>query len=483
MARHALLLLALFVAGAVAEESDGATTPATGEQTCIAGYLPSTRGGSVDGHASAVLDIKDIEAKTGATPADYAGAKAIFLASTARSGKKWGPPADSSYPIKSGEPLGKMYSDAGHDPVAQVEAALDGTSVAAYGNYLPATAVSGTDDARAQVIKKTLKFQVLQMYAFHEIESALGKYAVGPTVAAEQDKAVHAWDEWWAFYAGKLEDGTASGYGPYILAEKRSSSFGTDTKTIKGGAKSAVTDILLRATIQGRDLLQGTPAGDNTAKLNDIVKCMRAQIKVPLIQGCLLYAHKTDITSKYNNGKTPAPDPLKTLSAKAKAEMWAFCSGVVPFLHAANGTVCPTCAAKAAAIKAEASLHTTPASEVSQANVINALDATALNAMGVKCADVGKMADATGWLVAGCTDGTVADQSAMCLAQATKCADSAKCSEVDAYNADKVCDMYVPGTAGNTNSSASSAACMSSSSPFFFAGSSMLAVTFAAAGW
>ena len=41
---------------------------------------------------------------------------------------------------------------------------------------------------------------------------------------------------------------------------------------------------------------------------------MRAQIKVPLIQGCLLYAHKTDITSKYNNGKTPAPDPLKTLS-------------------------------------------------------------------------------------------------------------------------------------------------------------------------
>jgi len=33
---------------------------------------------------------------------------------------------------------------------------------------------------------------------------------------------------------------------------------------------------------------------------------MRAQIKVPLIQGCLLYAHKTDLTSAYSvkEGKT-----------------------------------------------------------------------------------------------------------------------------------------------------------------------------------
>ena len=38
---------------------------------------------------------------------------------------------------------------------------------------------------------------------------------------------------------------------------------------------------------------------------------MRAQIKVPLIQGCLLYAHKTDLSSKYNTGATPAK---KTLS-------------------------------------------------------------------------------------------------------------------------------------------------------------------------
>lgn len=165
--------------------------------------------------------------------------------------------------------------------------------------------------------------------------------------------------------------------------------------------------------------------------------------------------------------------------------MWAFCSGVVPFLDAANSSACPDCAAKAAAIKAEASLFDTPGSIPSQATVIAALGAKYLNAMGVKCADVGKMADATGWLVAGCTDGTVQDQSAMCRGDSTKCADSAKCSAVAAYDVAKVCDMYVPATGTKDTSSTTSlaSASMSTSSPFFFAGVSMLAVTFAAAGW
>ena len=42
---------------------------------------------------------------------------------------------------------------------------------------------------------------------------------------------------------------------------------------------------------------------------------MRAQIKVPLIQGCLLYAHKTDLTSAYSvkEGKTAALSKFVTL--------------------------------------------------------------------------------------------------------------------------------------------------------------------------
>ena len=63
----------------------------------------------------------------------------------------------------------------------------------------------------------------MQLYALHELESANGKYKTGPVT----DAAV-ALDEWWAYYAGSLEDGTAAnGYGPYILVEKHSKTFDT----------------------------------------------------------------------------------------------------------------------------------------------------------------------------------------------------------------------------------------------------------------
>ena len=73
------------------------------------------------------------------------------------------------------------------------------------------------------------------------------------------------------------EDGTGSGYGPYVLAEKRAHFFGTLTDAANGGLRrrlleedggsssgnpdispprSKVNDILLRASIQGRDLIQ-----------------------------------------------------------------------------------------------------------------------------------------------------------------------------------------------------------------------------------
>jgi hypothetical protein len=492
MARHALLLLALFVAGAVAEESDGVAAAgstdcvvtAAGAVTgncCLAGYEPSTKKNGVDNHALAVLDIKEIEGKLGVSPPDYAGAKVIYATTgmmrpTTSGFKKFA----SDYGIKSAEPLGKMYTDYPWDPQGEVTKAIDGT--APY-----AALTGGTDDARKQVIKKTLKFQVLQMYAFHEIESAVfSKYNAGAT-QTDKDNAVHAWDEFWAFYAGKLEVGTGSGYGPYILGEKRSKHFGTNTKSMKNGGKSAVNEMLLRATIQGRDLILGDT--DQTTKLQDIAKCMRAQIKVPLIQGCLLYAHKTDLTSKYNNGATPTPDPAKTFSAKAKAEMWAFCSGLVPFIKGAN---CTTCAAAAAAIDAQATFATTPDSTVDQTVVINALTPAVLNAMGVSCAMVGKNADMPG-MTAVCTDTTACTATSceggdyMCTQDKTKCADSGKCSVVDAYDAAKLCDMPVAAAPPTTTPMPSaSSASKPTSSPFFFAvyaGVSMLAVTFAAAGW
>ena len=64
------------------------------------------------------------------------------------------------------------------------------------------------------------------LYALHEMEAALVKYNDTSLTGSE---ALHALDEWWAFYAGSLEDGTAKGSSTYILAEKRSKFFGVES--------------------------------------------------------------------------------------------------------------------------------------------------------------------------------------------------------------------------------------------------------------
>jgi hypothetical protein len=90
------------------------------------------------------------------------------------------------------------------------------------------------------------------------------------------------------------------------------------------GGKSKVTSILLSSTNEFKRLLKA--GAGNTAALEDILKCVRAQLKVPLIQGCLEYGYKT-------SPGTPFPG-LK--DAARKGELWAFCAGVLPFLHEAN---------------------------------------------------------------------------------------------------------------------------------------------------
>ena len=63
------------------------------------------------------------------------------------------------------------------------------------------------------------------------------KGASSPTKEDDRDKRVYTWDKFWAFYAGALESGLVTGYSPYVLAEKRSKFFGTNTpKTPNGGA-------------------------------------------------------------------------------------------------------------------------------------------------------------------------------------------------------------------------------------------------------
>jgi len=180
-----------------------------------------------------------------------------------------------------------------------------------------------------------------------------------------------ALDEWWAYYAGSLEDGTAAnGYGPYILAEKHSKAFGTGGRKMGNGGVSSVNAILLAGTKEIKSLMG---AAGNDLKINDIIKCMRAQIKVPIIQGCIEYAYKTDPTTKY---------PGDSTNPGRKAEMWAFCAGVLPFLYEVNP-------ADAKVLRAETDIVPIDTKDPSFTKIKGVFLAGNLNKMGVSCKDIG----------------------------------------------------------------------------------------------
>jgi len=190
--------------------------------------------------------------------------------------------------------------------------------------------------ARNQIIKKLIQYQIVHLYAQHEIEDALVKYAAA-TDANRAELGV-VWDEFWAFYAGSMETGTGNGVGAYTNAESRSDFFQTpgSSATSTNGPKSMVNDFLLKAAQNGRDLIKTAGNGE---KLNDIAKCIRAQIKVPLLQGCIMYAYKADVHTPF----TKDDDAAKVPAVENKAEMWAFCSGALPYLAAVDATAVCVC--------------------------------------------------------------------------------------------------------------------------------------------
>ena len=114
--------------------------------------------------------------------------------------------------------------------------------------------------------------------------------------------------------------------------------------------------------------------------------------------------------------------------------MWAFCSGVIPFI---KGAGCSTCAAAAAAIEAEATF-TTADKMPNMLNVINALTPAVINAMGIKCADLGGWAD-----MPVCTDTSACTATSCAGTDVMSHADSAKCSALDAYDATKICAGFL----------------------------------------
>ena len=442
-----------------------AETPGLQASVLIAGFPTSH---DVMEHAKIDRDVVSIECQVAKhTPAGYAAANKIYEEGGAdacsdsvpsQPGSKLGSGGmrtlASFYPgahentaglahTVATEPFNKMFDeyealnnmpgrDKGYNPHSEVVFALKGEQEYATGDDAQ---ITSSAEFRDQVIKKGIKYQVMMIYALHELEIAVAAYK---ELGAGSDKPKLYTDVWWAFYAGSRETGSATGGGfsPYKLAEKRAKFFGTDTASINNGGKSKVNDILIKATYEIKRLF--SLAEDSTAENDNVMKCVRAQLKVPLIQGCIQYGklsklvhlasaftnydghnsrwktwagYKTDTSTNFDDGS--ATDGYHSEKAR-KGEIWSFCAGALPFLHEADAPSAVTLfeQVKVDGLSARMPAWTTVKSVFTAAN---------LNKMGVKCADVGgfvdKSADKTSATTLGsdflqCTDGTLSSAHA-----------------------------------------------------------------------
>merc|ERR1712216_146245 len=174
-------------------------------------------------------------------------------------------------------------------------------------------------------------------------------------------------DEVWAFYAGSQEQGDVTGYGPYIAAEKNAIKFGTFGYETGAGGRSRVTlELLYQLTAMQRYLQ--TPGNDQV--LDSIAKCVRAQFKVPLIQGCLSYANAASSEALTEREDLP----------KIKAEAWAYCAPILPSLHEADPS---------SALVVQDTVSISSDQRPDWDAVKKAFSTENVNKMGIMCEDIG----------------------------------------------------------------------------------------------
>merc|ERR1711935_1262883 len=175
-------------------------------------------------------------------------------------------------------------------------------------------------DGKEQVIKKATAFIVIWMYVIREMEDALDDCKEACTIDDCNDDPVHAWDEAVAFYTGSLEgtDGSGSGKLSYALADKRCGNFktcGADGDSTSGSSNVNV-EMFKNFASGVQKLNKGECASAKTEK-EEIERLMQ----IPLLQGTLRYAWKTD---------------NEPYSEKAEAEGTIFALGILPVVAACD---------------------------------------------------------------------------------------------------------------------------------------------------
>merc|ERR1719160_2015507 len=194
----------------------------------------------------------------------------------------------------------------------------------------------------------------------------------------------HAWDEGWAFYAGSLEgtDGAGSGVMIHNLAESRCADFGTCANG-RSGAATANEKHLAKART-GRDKILIRDCYTVTQEFDAIVD----QMTVPLIQGMLKYAYKSDPKNTLGSCETAGDN-----CDKAWAEGWAFAAAVLPRLHYCSSDKNDV----AKLVKDNLDVAITPGDQMKDGFAkLKTTVESIYDCLGVTCADIGEFQTTAG---------------------------------------------------------------------------------------
>ena len=256
--------------------------------------------------------------------------------------------------------------------------------------------------ARKEIVEKASAYINVLHYALYEYyKYGVNEALYSATLDADDlaEGLLHGWEEGWAFFAGSLETGAGTGVLPYVLGEKRASSFGTNDAPNPNGGAARANFKHLAAVQAGRAALNPYDGSVTSAEVvRNAYRCIETQSFVPLVQACLLYTFKAETC-----------DSATADCGAVYGEAYLFCEAMNPLLAAVAPTAATTVSANAALTGATAVASGYTATR-------NAIYEN-LNAIGIKCSDVGycsscgddasfqRLAERNGW----CNDETVVD--------------------------------------------------------------------------
>jgi hypothetical protein len=252
---------------------------------------------------------------------------------------------------------------------------------------------------KGELIKKGVAYQANWMYVLHEFEDAIADCAAGNIfdndVATAGGDAPHAWDEGWAFYAGSLEGvgdpiGT-SGAQLWNVAQKRCGDFGTCAEGTDSSTIAHANKMALQYAELGRDkILQA-----KCKSVSDEFDLIVSQMTVPLVQGTLKYAFKSDKSNPTGSCAAGCP--------KEWAEGWAFAAAILPQLNYCDQGVAAAVRENLDAYAAE------PMSTMGFQSLKEMIERT-YPCLGITCDEVGEYQNAAGVYegMGKCTDATAA---------------------------------------------------------------------------